>query len=49
MGELGAESIVAVAERQHWPLGVAADHRRQLEEIADQHHLQAAERRSARP
>ena len=32
-------------ERQHdRPLGVAADHRRQLKEVADQHHLEAAER-----
>ena len=49
MGELRAERVLAVAERQHRGLRLAADDRRQLEEIADQHHLQPAERRGHAP
>jgi hypothetical protein len=45
MGELGAERLRAAGKRQHGIVAVTAHHRRKLEEIADQHHLQAAERR----
>ena len=46
MGELRAERHPRpAAKRQHARLRAAADHRRELKEVADQHHLQAAERR----
>jgi len=49
MSELGAEGLLSGGERQHARLRAASDHRRELEKVADQHHLQAAERRGDAP
>ncbi len=49
MRELRAKAIGPVAKRQRCPLGVAADHRRQLEEVADENYLEPAERGGRSP
>ena len=49
MGELGAERIRPAGKRQHGVVAVPPHHRWQLEEIANQHDLQAAERRLLSP
>ena len=49
MRELRAERILAVGKRQHRDLRLTPHDRRKLEEIADQHDLQSAERRGDAP